>query len=982
MSLADLAASIGRRDASGGPDDGVDPIAFIEAEWGLGLRLFPVQRVIIKAHYGMALDDNPLKIPMDCPVDSTHPEYDPAWDEHLDDEGFYLWRIVVTDFRRENVRCMTEAGYLRFLHSEGRCNISEVVPGKQRREMVLSVGRRSGKTLITSCIIAYETYKLLLKSNPQRYYGSSQSNVIQLISVATDRDQAGLLYREASGHFTKCFAAETEIITDEGVKALGGLLGQEPTILTRDGSWVSAPIRSFGVQPLYKITLRRQGVRKEIFTTAEHRWFATDERKAHRGKGYREFTTLELRPEKHRLQATFGRSYKNRIHPSPFGVAHGFTFGDGSRTPGERNSVRCHLFGQKDAGMLPYFNGCPQTEVKPDEGCVPDTWGTGHRRLRRNVGGVLVGALPNFFKDHPPIKENKAYLLGWLMGYFAADGCASKGMPQMSSASREHLAFVRDVCLLLGIGTYSIRREERVSNITGRRHTLYRLNLMRHTLDESFFLIDAHRKAFVEAGGSDVRRKVIQWTVESVEPTGRVEEVFCATVEGHGDFVLEGNIATGNCDFFRAYAANATQSFATFQTPFDIDRYGSYSDNQKARYSINVTFRSCVAKGLRGGANILVALDEVANFGDKGQASADEVYQAVEPSTRTFSPKDPKNTTRPIGENEGRIILISSPLGKQGLFYKQYRLGFGSNKAADTLLCIQAPTWEVNPTVPAETFVASYLKDPNVFFTEFGAVFSDRTRGWIEDPADLFACVDSDLRPKVRAPSRMPHFMGLDVALVGDWTTVAVGHNDAEGKVVLDYIEGIKAGEGEFANLDRLDFDDVADWVYEISRRFYITEGIFDQWSGIPMEQALKKRGLSSLKSVHHTRNLSSQMFQNFKSLMLDKKLVLFDWPIPDREDHSLHIAELLELQAEFISRYIIKVEAPNIEGKHDDFSDALVRMVWCALNNTSKRVVMAGSRGRSNGVSASGRFGRQATRGITRKGSHPSRIPPKNQGR
>lgn len=638
MNLADLAASVGRRTAADATDDYVDIITFIEAPWGLGLKLFPVQRVILKAHYGMELDDNALGIPLDCPVDSTHPEYDPSWDEHLDDEGFYKWRVVITDFRRENPKYMTEAGYLRFLHSEGRCNTDRVIPGKQRREMVLSVGRRSGKTLITSCIVAYETYKLLLKGNPQRYYGSSQSNVIQLISVATDRDQAGLLYREASGHFTKC-------------------------------------------------------------------------------------------------------------------------------------------------------------------------------------------------------------------------------------------------------------------------------------------------------------------------------------------------------DFFKPYAANATQSFATFQTPFDIDRYGSYSDNPKARYSINVTFRSCVAKGLRGGANVLVALDEVAHFGEKGQASADEVYQAVEPSTRTFSPKDPKNPIRPIGENEGRIILISSPLGRQGLFYKQYTLGFGNNKAADNLLCIQAPTWEVNPTVPAETFVASYLKDPNVFFTEFGAVFSDRTRGWIEDPADLMACVDPDLRPRTRAPARSPHFMGLDVALVGDYTSIAIGHNDPQGRVVLDCVERIKAGEGDFEHLERLEFDDVADWVLDFSRRFYISEGMFDQWAGIPMEQALKKRGLSTLKSVHHTRNLSSQMFQNFKNLMYDKKIVLYDWPIPDGDEHSPHIAELLELQAEYISKYIVKVEAPNIDGKHDDLSDALVRMAWVATNNSAKRVVLSGSRRVGVGAPAhSSRFARSPLSKVRRSGSHPSRMIPKKK--
>ena len=632
MSLADIAASVARRSNSGSSATAVDPLTFIQEPWGLGLRLFPVQRVIIKAHYGMALDDNALGIPLDTRITRAHPDWQDSWAEFLDDEGFYRWRIVVTDFRRENIRCMTEAGYLRYLYDEGRCNIREVIPGKQRREMVLSVGRRSGKTLITSCIVAYETYQLLLKGNPQKHYGSSQSNVIQLISVATDRDQAGLLYREASGHF-------------------------------------------------------------------------------------------------------------------------------------------------------------------------------------------------------------------------------------------------------------------------------------------------------------------------------------------------------GKCDYFRPYAANATQSFATFQTPYDIENYGSYKDNPKARYSINVTFRSCVAKGLRGGANILVALDEVAHFGEKGQASADEVYQAVEPSTRTFSPKDPNNTTRPIGENEGRIILISSPLGRQGLFYKQYQLGFGNNKAADNLLCIQAPTWEVNPTVPAETFVASYLKDPNVFFTEFGAVFSDRTRGWIEDPEDLFACIDEGRSAAHRAPPLSPHFMGLDVALVGDYTAVAIGHNTPDGKIVLDHVSRIRAGEGEYEHLERLEFDDVVAYVERLCRQFYIVDGIFDQWIGIPMEQALRKRGLSQLRSVHHTRNLTSQMFQNFKSLMLDRKVSLYDSPVPDGEEHTPLIAELLELQSEVISKYIIKVEAPQIAGKHDDMSDALVRMVWCASNSLGKTAAFA--TGRTSGA-RSGRFGRVPSR--VKPGSHPSRIPPKKR--
>lgn len=593
-----------RPDSKGVATDVADIITFIESPWGLDLKLYPVQRVFLKIHYGMALDENVHGFPLGTPVPVTHPEYRP---DLMDQDGFYALRIHITDFKRQKNRYFTEAGYLEMLHKEKRCNISKVIPGRERREMVLSVGRRSGKTLITSCVVAYETYKLLMKGNPQRYYGTSQSAILQLISVATDKDQAALLYREASGHFNKC-------------------------------------------------------------------------------------------------------------------------------------------------------------------------------------------------------------------------------------------------------------------------------------------------------------------------------------------------------PFFKQYMANSTQSFATFQTPHDIEKYGPYKDNPKARFTINVTFKSCVAKGLRGGANLLVALDEAAHFLDKGQASADEVYQAVEPSTRTFSPKDPKDKTRTLrnkkGENlpnEGRIIMISSPLGRQGLFYKQYRMGFGNNEAADNLICIEAPTWEVNPTVPAETFVGSYLKDPAVFDTEFGAKFTDRTRGWTTEE-DLMACVSPEARPKNRAPPRTPHFLGLDIALVGDYTALVVGHNDADGVVVADYAERIRAGEGRYLNQERLEIEDILDLVEGVSKRFYIVEGIFDQWSGILIEQAFQKRGLSQMKSTAFTRALNSQFYQNLKNLMLDRKLSLFDWPIPPGEEHSAMIAELLELQAETISKYIVNVEAPNMDGKHDDFADALARMTWAAVQNNSRRHIIVGS--------------------------------------
>ena len=144
------------------------------------------------------------------------------------------------------------------------------------------------------------------------------------------------------------------------------------------------------------------------------------------------------------------------------------------------------------------------------------------------------------------------------------------------------------------------------------------------------------------------------------------------------------------------------------------------------------------------------------------------------------------------------------------------------------------------------------------------------------------------------------------------------------------------------------------------------------------MEQALKKRGLSQLKSKHHTRQLTSQMYQNLKNLMFDNRLHLYNDP-PSGEEYSPYINELLELQAKHVSKYIIEVEAPNIEGKHDDMADAIVRMAWLATENANRKAIVTGG-SRGSVMQPSSRFGSPVRR--VRQGSHSSRIPNKNPRR
>jgi len=608
MDLAGVALSVGQEQKNAGANV-ADPITFIEAPWGLKQKLFPVQRVIIKAHYGIPLDDNPWGLDLKLPVPKDHPNYKEIAASVGAEKGFYKHRIRISDWRRENWRVMSEADYLRMLYAEGRANIEEVVDGEERREMVLSIGRRSGKTQIASFVAAYETYKLIMKGNPQAYFGLPTGEPIGIISVATDKVQAGILYSKVSG----------------------------------------------------------------------------------------------------------------------------------------------------------------------------------------------------YYKD---------------------------------------------------------------------------------------------------------------------------------------------------CSYFNPYTANNTMSYARFQTPEDIKRYGRYSDNDSANATVHITFRPCRAKGLRGPGNLVVILDELAHFQDSGQSSAKLVYDAVTPSISAFSPKDPEDPTTPLGDVEGRVLSISSPMGREGQFYVLFQIGMRGGRASKNMLCIQAPTWEVNPTVPASEFEKHYLKDPRVFFTEYGGEFTDRTRGWIEDAADLVACVDPRHRPLSRGATGRSHFIGIDFALAEDGTAVAIGHVDDEQRIVLDFMEEIRAKEGKYEDVERLDFDEVADWIQDLSKHFLITTGLFDQWAGIVFEQALKKRGLRQIVSTHFTKQLNSQLFKNFKDMMWDRRLVLFDWPLPDpgagtgeQQEHCPYLRELMSLQAEYQSKYITIVQAPRIKGRHDDMSDALVRMVWCASQNITKAPYIAGTR-------------------------------------
>lgn len=336
--------------------------------------------------------------------------------------------------------------------------------------------------------------------------------------------------KKGSGGLNNCFAYETEILTRQGIKQIGTLVNQEVELLTNNG-WVKAPIKSFGQQELYEIILTRAGIEKIIYATADHKWFVKDRRNSNRDKAYSTVFTKDLREGVDRLQPSFGPNATKLIEPSPFGIAHGFVFGDGTNRQNQNESNIANFIGQKDSDLKKYFI---------------------------NAVGEKASGMPNFFKKLPDINENKAYLLGWLMGYFAADGtCKNDGTIEICSYNRDNIEFIRSVCGVLGIGTYSIRSENRISNLTHKPCTAYKITLASHTLDKSFFLLNSHKQNYI------VKKKINYWYVKSVTKTNKIEQVFCATVPQYHCFTLADNILTSNCGMVSSKEINLD-----FASPF------------------------------------------------------------------------------------------------------------------------------------------------------------------------------------------------------------------------------------------------------------------------------------------------------------------------------------------------------------------------------------------------------------------------------
>ena len=325
---------------------------------------------------------------------------------------------------------------------------------------------------------------------------------------------------------------DTKVMTREGWRRLGDLEGQDIEVLTsthlyardhqlaenKTAKWAKASVSFIEEQPSVRITYRDTvGEEHTLVASRNHRWFVC------RGdvsqKGWKRITSEELQEGDILPSVKPPINYKASLS----GRQHGFFFGDGSRTDGEFKQ-----FGSSGAVMVSLF---------------------GSQNLTFTDRSVRIGQCPSAWGFLPEgrYREDKRYVLGFLQGYFAADGCVDgNGGMSISSARPEELVAVRDLFLDLGIEVSRPKLVSTSSNYKEERE-LWQMRINRWDVTADFFLKDEHRERWIRKTlGKSRKNKYIH--ILSIEDAG-VQRVLCATVPTYEQFVIEGFALTSNCGF-------------------------------------------------------------------------------------------------------------------------------------------------------------------------------------------------------------------------------------------------------------------------------------------------------------------------------------------------------------------------------------------------------------------------------------------------
>lgn len=296
----------------------------------------------------------------------------------------------------------------------------------------------------------------------------------------------------------------------------------------------------------------------------------------------------------------------------------------------------------------------------------------------------------------------------------------------------------------------------------------------------------------------------------------------------------------------------------------------------------------CNSTAARGLPIFCLIFDEIAHYRLEGVKADKEIYAALTPRQSQF---------------EGaKCLMISTPAGKQGLFWESFDQGF----KVPGRLTIHADTRTLNPEIHQKEIDKLYAFDPDVAAREYGAIFAEQVSGFFESCMDKLKTLFT-LPAGEDFPYQAGHnyFAAIDQSgLTGnDRWGFAICHNDKTADMV--YVDVYR--EWATKNLRG-----ILSTIKEQCNLFHIRKVKGDRYAKGLIEQLLNENGIEL-----EIRDMLPAIYVDFKTLVVSGKIAM-----PD--DGSLRTS-LMRTQAYYGRSNTLSIGQERSKQGHGDLANAIV---------------------------------------------------------
>jgi hypothetical protein len=350
------------------------------------------------------------------------------------------------------------------------------------------------------------------------------------------------------------------------------------------------------------------------------------------------------------------------------------------------------------------------------------------------------------------------------------------------------------------------------------------------------------------------------------------------------------------------------------------------------------------ARSVRGESSALIIFDELAHWIDnRGNLSGDEIYTAAMPNLKVM-----KHEGKP---GDAKSVLLSSPAGRQGIFWELFKTGDQVRVLQPTLeagenpwrCVLQAATWEMNskyefkckncPNVndanvcnscPSFDLKIEWVKNPDKFECEYNGLFVDTINPALSRE-NIMACVSDkifcDLTQEDKATQRV---IALDPALTGDQYALVMCHMEGD-VIVVDLVKIWNALDKEHPIQLRL----VQEYVEHLCKNFAVNGIVVDQFQSASTVQALQEKGLPAIL-VPATSKSNQTSYERMIN-RINTRTIMYP-------PHKTLLNELSFLQRKVAGKSVRYEASIN---STDDICDAIARAVEYLEVHSGRRIMV-----------------------------------------